>query len=144
MYNSDILFKTGRDLLSDDIIEYFEGVRSVDYRNVLDKRQLEYTWAEWLVCLHEKVLLEQCLPFVTERLNADPLIPGYFSKGEVLYEVSVIDRDFWLNHKEWYDYYSTIISSVLNMSEMDLEEIESKHRPVYIEAYQKFLKLNIE
>ena len=61
MSNPDILSKTGRELLPDETVEYFKEIRSINYFNVLNKTLSEYTFAEWYVCLDEKVLLEQCL-----------------------------------------------------------------------------------
>ena len=67
MSNPDILSKTGRDLLPDETVEYFKEIRSINYYNVLNKTLSEYTFAEWYVCLDEKVLLEQCLPRRSEE-----------------------------------------------------------------------------
>lgn len=83
--------------------------------NVLNKTLSEYTFAEWYVCLDEKVLLEQCLPRYSEKLDMDPLMPGLFSKGEILYKITQIDKSFWTDHPDWYEYFRTIIHGVLDM-----------------------------
>ena len=115
MSNPDILSKTGRDLLPEETVEYFKEIRSINYYNVLNKTLSEYTFAEWYVCLDEKVLLEQCLPRYSEKLDMDPLMPGLFSKGEILYKITQIDKSFWTDHPDWYEYLRTIIHGVLDM-----------------------------
>ena len=109
MSNPDILSKTGRDLLPEETVEYFKEIRSINYYNVLNKTLSEYTFAEWYVCLDEKELLEQCLPRYSEKLDMDPLMPGLFSKGEILYKITQIDKSFWTDHPDWYEYFRTII-----------------------------------
>ncbi len=133
--NSDIFSKTGRELLPPETVEYFQGFRSADYIRVLNCRLSEYTWFEWLVCLHEKVLLEQCLPFVFEKLDMNPLIPGPFYRGEILYKVTQIDKSFWDDHKDLVERFRQIMKKALKMiEESDNVEIRSD----FIEAYKKF------
>ena len=95
-------------------------------------------WAEWLVCLHEKVLLEQCLPIYSQKLDEDPLAHGIYAKGELLYDVTQIDNAFWKDHQDWHEYFLTRIKTVLNMIENDSNETEIRQE--YIDAYQRFLK----
>ena len=51
MSNPDILSKTGRDLLPEETVEYFNEIRSINYYNVLNKTLSEYTFAEWYLQL---------------------------------------------------------------------------------------------
>lgn len=135
-YTVEIYNKTGRDLLPENVVEDFLEIRGIDYYNVIKKRLVEYTRAEWVVCLREKIMLEQCVPLFLEELSQDLLIPGVFYKGEILYEVTLIDKDFWLNHKDWFECIKTIIYKVLNMSEQELKNNNIIHE--YIESYKKF------
>ena len=121
---ADIMSKTGQELLSEKIVEYFKGFRAADYQNVLRKKLSEYTWSEWLVCLKEKVLLEQCLPYVSEKLEVNPLIPGAFYRGEILYEVTQIEKNFWMSHQDWYQYFGTCVKTALSMIEDSLNNME--------------------
>ena len=50
----EIYNKTGRDLLPENVVEDFLEIRGIDYYNVIKKRLVEYTRAEWVVCLREK------------------------------------------------------------------------------------------
>ena len=134
----DIMCKTGRDLLPEDIVEYLLEFRNINCWNVVNKKLSEYTWAEWLVCLKEKLLLEQCLPLVSEKLDRDPLVPGLFSKGELLYDVTQIENDFWMEHQEWFEYFRAIVQTILDMIENNTDSIEINH--MYVEAYRSFLK----
>lgn len=140
MSNPDILSKTGRDLLPEETVEYFKEIRSINYYNVLNKTLSEYTFAEWYVCLDEKVLLEQCLPRYSEKLDMDPLMPGLFSKGEILYKITQIDKSFWTDHPDWYEYLRTIIHGVLDMGKEELinSGIREEYIEVYIEAYRNY------
>lgn len=56
---TDIMHKTGRDLLPEKTVEYFLEIRDIEHWNIVNKTVSEYTMAEWLACLKEKVLLEQ-------------------------------------------------------------------------------------
>ncbi|MBP3753915.1 MAG: hypothetical protein J6I66_03585 [Lachnospiraceae bacterium] len=134
---ADIMLKTGQDLLPEEIAENFKNARSAVHIRVLKRTLSEYTWAEWLICLKEKVLLEQCLPYVSEKLDDDPLIPGLFSKGEVLYDVTRIDDDFWMSHQDWLEYFRTIINTVLDKLEND-SDTKGIIRE-YVEAYRSFV-----
>ena len=140
MSNPDILSKTGRDLLPEETVEYFKEIRSINYYNVLNKTLSEYTFAEWYVCLDEKVLLEQCFPRYSEKLDMDPLMPGLFSKGEILYKITQIDKSFWTDHPDWYEYFRTIIHGVLDMGKEELinSGIREEYIEVYIEAYRNY------
>lgn len=140
MSNPDILSKTGRDLLPEETVEYFKEIRSINYYNVLNKTLSEYTFAEWYVCLDEKVLLEQCLPRYSEKLDMDPLMPGLFSKGEILYRITLIDKAFWIDHPDWYEYFRTIIHGVLDLGKEELinKGIREEYIEVYFEAYRGF------
>ena len=134
---ADIMLKTGQDLLPEEIAEDFMNSRSAVHIRVLKRTLSEYTWAEWLICLKEKVLLEQCLPYVSEKLDDDPLIPGLFSKGEVLYDVTRIDDDFWMSHQDWLEYFRTIINTVLDKLENDSDTTGIIRE--YVEAYRSFV-----
>ena len=134
---ADIMLKTGQDLLPEEIAEDFMNARSAVHIRVLKRTLSEYTWAEWLICLKEKVLLEQCLPCVSEKLDDDPLIPGLFSKGEVLYDVTRIDDDFWMSHQDWLEYFRTIINTVLDKLENDSDTTGIIRE--YVEAYNSFV-----
>lgn len=158
MEHIDSFQKTGRELLPPDIVEYFQEFRSVDYLNVLRKRLSEYTFAEWMVCLQERVLLEQCVPFFIEILDKNPLHPGYFEKGYVLCAVTLIDKIFWDDHKDWYLRVKSIVDGVLDSCENKADSVPdssennvdsvpdlSKNkadsgviRGEYIEAYRSF------
>ena len=134
---ADIMLKTGQDLLPEEIVKEFMDSRSAVHIRVLKRTLSEYTWAEWLICLKEKVLLEQCLPYVSEKLDDDPLIPGLFSKGEVLYDVTRIDDDFWMSHQDWLEYFRTIINTVLDKLENDSDTTGIIRE--YVEAYNSFV-----
>ena len=134
---ADIMLKTGQDLLPEEIAEDFMNARSAVHIRVLKRTLSEYTWAEWLICLKEKVLLEQCLPYVSEKLDEDLLIPGLFSKGEVLYDVTRIDDDFWISHPDCLEYFRTIINTVLNKFKNDSDTPEIIRE--YVEAYRGFV-----
>ena len=147
MEHSDTFQKTGRELLPSDIVEYFQEFRSADYINVLRKKLSEYTFAEWMVCLQERVLLEQCVPFFIEILDKNPLHPGYFEKGYVLCFVTLIDKAFWDEHKEWYLHVKSIVDGVLDSCKNKADSVpdSSKNkvdsgviRGEYIEAYRSF------
>lgn len=133
---ADVMLKTGRDLLPKSVIEAFLEIRSINYRNILDKTLSEYTVAEWLVCLKEKVLLESCLPYISQKIDIDPLTSGFFYKGEILYDVTGIDKLFWDKHRDWFEYFRIKINTVLDMIENDPGTIEIRHE--YIAAYRKF------
>lgn len=137
MYNLEIFNKTGRELLPENIIKQFEEISCINYRNILENRLSEYTWGEWLFCLKEQVLLEQCMSFVFEMLDMNPLIPGCFFKGEVLYEVTRIDKSFWTAHEDWYEHIRTIIYKALSMNEMD------EGNTVIPQEYKDILKKSI-
>ena len=131
-----IFSKTGMELLPEETIEYFREIRSADYQRVLTRKLSEYTRGEWYVCLYEKVLLEQCLPYFMEELDSDPLTPGLFYKGEVLYRITLIDKTFWRSHKDWLEHTRTIVHRVLNMNE---ENLDKAAIPVtFIEAFKAF------
>ena len=134
---ADIMLKTGQDLLPEEIVKEFMDSRSAVHIRVLKRTLSEYTWAEWLICLKEKVLLEQCLPYVSEKLDDDPLIPGLFSKGEVLYDVTRIDDEFWMSHQDWLEYFRTIINTVLDKLENDSDTTGIIRE--YVEAYNSFV-----
>lgn len=134
---ADIMLKTGQDLLPEEIVKEFMDSRSAVHIRVLKRTLSEYTWAEWLICLKEKVLLEQCLPYVSEKLDDDPLIPGLFSKGEVLYDVTRIDDDFWMSHQDWLEYFRTIINTVLDKLENDSDTTGIIRE--YVEVYNSFV-----
>ena len=134
---ADIMLKTGQDLLPEEIVKEFMDSRSAVHIRVLKRTLSEYTWAEWLICLKEKVLLEQCLTYVSEKLDDDPLIPGLFSKGEVLYDVTRIDDDFWMSHQDWLEYFRTIINTVLDKLENDSDTTGIIRE--YVEAYNSFV-----
>ncbi len=131
------MLKTGQDLLPEEIVKEFMDSRSAVHIRVLKRTLSEYTWAEWLICLKEKVLLEQCLPYVSEKLDDDPLIPGLFSKGEVLYDVTRIDDDFWMSHQDWLEYFRTIINTVLDKLENDSDTTGIIRE--YVEVYNSFV-----
>ena len=132
----DVNNKTGRELLPQNVVEEFQGYSSTHHQRILYYRLSEYTWAEWVICLKEKVLLEQCLPFVLEKVDMDPLTPGLFYKGELLFEVTQIDKAFWNAHMDWYDRFRTIINNNLDL--LKKEAGNEKVRDVFIEAFQKF------
>ena len=132
----DIFSKTGRDLLPEEIVDAFKEIRGIDYYRVLNNTLSEYTAAEHLVCLRENVLLEYCLPFFIDKLDLDPLIPGYFRKGEILYYFTKIDKSFWVTHKDWYEHTREIVKSVIDMSEEKIRSTVTAQE--YIEAYKSF------
>ena len=134
---ADIMLKTGQDLLPEEIVEDFMNARSAVHIRVLKRTLSEYTWAEWLICLKEKVLLEQCLPYVSEKLDEDPLIPGLFSKGEVIYDVTRIDANFWMSHQDWLEYFRTIINTGLDKLKNDSDTTEIIRE--YVDAYRSFV-----
>ena len=135
---ADIMNKTGRELLPENIVEEFLNSRSAPHVRIVCRTLSEYTRTEWVICLKEKVLLEQCLPYISEVLDADPLSPGLFAKGELLYDVTRIDKSFWTAHHDWLEYFRKIIHSVLGILENDsgAEEINKE----YIKAYREFLE----
>ena len=134
---ADLMHKTGRDLLPVNIVEDFMNSRSALHVRIVCRTLSEYTRAEWIICLKEKVLLEQCLPYISEILEVDPLSPGLFAKGELLYDVTQIDKRFWMSHHDWLEYFRKIIYSVLNKIENDANTQEINK--VYIESYKGFL-----
>ena len=136
MIDSKIFFKKGRELLPPHIVKEFQEIRSIQYWNILNNRLSDYTWAEWLTCLKEKVLLEQCLPFVFEKLDIDPLIPGCFDRGEVLYAVTRIDKSFWNGHRDWYERTGTYIDAVQDKCEKEPDN--RMIREEFLEAYKSF------
>lgn len=138
MNNSDVFCKTGRELLPEKIVKEFLEYRDAQHHIIIKKRLSEYTYSEWLVCLYEKVLLEQCLPYIYEKVNLDPFTPGDFYKGELLYHVTLIDKTFWSSHMELFACFKTIIDNALDLIEKDLDN--SEIRIDYIEAYKGFGK----
>lgn len=133
---TDIMHKTGRDLLPKKTVEYFLEIRDIEHWNIVNKTVSEYTMAEWLACLKEKVLLEQCLPIYSQILDEDPLAHGIFAKGELLYDVTQIDNAFWKEHQEWHEYFITRVKAALELIENDSNEIIQE----YVNAYRRFLE----
>lgn len=138
MNTSDVFNKTGRELLPEKTVKEFLEYRDPQHPAIVNRRLSEYSYSEWLVCFYEKVLLEQCLPNILKKVNLDPLAPGFFYKGELLYHVTLIDKTFWSSHMELFESFSTIIDNAL-----DLIEKESDNAGIsieYIEAYKEFSK----
>ena len=134
----DVFCKTGRELLSEKIVKDFMEYRDIQHRNIINKRLSEYTYSEWLLCLYEKVLLEQCLPYILEKVQLDPLAPGAFYKGELLYHITLIDKTFWSSHMELFACFKTIIDNALDIIKKELDNSEISVE--YIEAYKGFGK----
>ena len=135
---ADLMNKTGRELLPENIVEEFLNSRSAIHVRIVCRTLSEYTRAEWVICLKEKVLLEQCLPYISEVLDGEPLSPGLFAKGELLYDVTQVDKSFWMSHTDWLEYFGKMIHSLLGMIENDsgAKEINKE----YIKAYREFLE----
>jgi hypothetical protein len=138
MNNSDVFCKTGRELLPEKIVKDFLEYRDAQHHNIINKRLSEYTYSEWLLCLYEKVLLEQCLPYIFEKVHLDPLAPGAFYKGELLYHITLIDKIFWSSHMELFASFKMIIDNVLDHMEKELDNSEIMIE--FIEAYKGFCK----
>lgn len=73
-----------------------------------------------------------------ELHDDDSLAHGLYAQGELLYDVTQIDNDFWKNHQDWHEYFITRIKEAFNMLENDSHAIEIRQE--YIDAYQRFLK----
>ena len=136
MEKTDVFSKTGRELLPQNIVEEFQEYRSALHQRILYCRLSEYTWSEWVICLQEKILLEQCLPFALEKLDMNPTAPGIFYKGEVLYDVTQIDRTFWDNHMDLYNSFKAIIDKNLDLLKKETDN--GVIREDFLEAYQRF------
>jgi len=136
MNNSDMFCKTGRELLPEKIVKDFFEYRDVQHYNIINRRLSEYTYSEWGGCLYEKVLLEQCLPYIIEKVHIDPLAPVFFRKGELLYHITLIDKTFWLSHMELFACFKTFIDNALVLIEKELDNSEIEVE--FIEAYKGF------
>ncbi|WP_073386209.1 hypothetical protein WAA20_09015 [Butyrivibrio fibrisolvens] len=73
-----------------------------------------------------------------ELHDDDPLAHDLYAQGELLYDVTQIDNDFWKNHQDCHEYFITRIKEAFNMLENDSNAIEIRQE--YIDAYQRFLK----
>lgn len=76
--------------------------------------------------------------FFAQILDDDPLAHGLYAQGELLYDVTQIDNDFWKNYQDWHEFFITRIKEAFNMLENDSNAIEIRQE--YIDAYQRFLK----
>lgn len=104
--------KVGRELLSIEKSEQFMEVRSIYYYNVVTKRLEEYTLPEWLVCLEEEVLLEYAIPIFSRVVENYPMLCGMNNEWQVLYDITRLNRDFWIMNTEWKVYFNKIVDKI--------------------------------
>ncbi len=133
----DVFSKTGRDLLPEETVEYFSGFSSAPHQHIICEKLSEYTMAEWVFCLYEKVLLEQCVPQFFDVLDKNPLSPGIYYKGEILYHITLIDKAFWSAHEDWLEFFKKITHRALDMAVKELAD--SNITNIYIESYRNFV-----
>lgn len=107
------LLKFGREFLSKEKSEQLMEVRSIHYHNVVTKVLGEYSLPEWLVCLHEEILLEYAIPIFSRVLANYPMLCGMNNEWQVLYEITILNQDFWMMNEDWKVYFDKLIEKVL-------------------------------
>jgi len=104
--------KTGIELLSVERIEQLLEVRSVYYYNIVHRTLEEYTLSEWIVCLNEGILLEYAVPILSRALERYPMLCGMNNEWQVLFYITMINEEFWFEHKEWKNCFCELIKDI--------------------------------
>lgn len=127
----------GRDLLSDEVINYFLDVRSIHYYRVIHKKLKNYSLFEWIVCLEESVLLEYALPIFSRVLYEYPMLCGMNCEWQIMYEITKINENFWTFHQEWRRFFVEIIMQFF--SKYTKEELSNMFSEQYFCQFEKFI-----
>ena len=128
--------RLGKEIISNEVCESLLDVRSIHYHNVVNKKIIDYTFPEWIVCLEEELLLEYAIPIFSRTLLHYPMLSGMNNEWEVLYLISRISREFWQENEEWKNYYKSIIEKVINENRIDFLSIAQE----YLSCFEKFIK----
>lgn len=129
--------KKGKELLKKDEIAHLLEMRGINYTNVVKNELKDYSFYEWLVCLEQKVLLEYAVPIFSKVLVYYPFLYGMHYNGEVLYQITIIEFDFWENHFDWKEYFISIVNDIL--SKYTITELTNLCRKEYICQFEKFV-----
>lgn len=135
--------KLGKELISNkNDIERISEIRSVECFNIINLSLNQYTYFEWLACLEEKILLEYTVPIFSRVLEKEPLLYGYNSKGQALYQIMMFEENFWHKNKGWKSYFENIILKLFQKeSQEDLKNVLCKE---YFEKFEEiYLKHSI-
>lgn len=115
-------------------------MRSIHYHNVVNKILGEYSLPEWLVCLHEEILLEYAVPIFSRVREIYPMLCGMNNEWQVLYEITKLNQDFWIKNAEWKEYFDKLIESVL--LEYAQGRINTTIPEVYLYQFKAFIDLD--
>ncbi|MDE7424420.1 MAG: hypothetical protein K2N51_12165 [Lachnospiraceae bacterium] len=132
-YDEDIL-KKGKALLSKIQAEYFRQVRSMHYWNVLDKELGDLEYLDWLVCLEERVLLVYVIPLFSRVLEKFPMLYGGNREWQVLYEITTIDKNIWIEYPKWKIYLQKMICD-----SVFVKDVKSSINKEYLYQFEKFI-----
>ncbi len=66
-----------------------------------------------------------------------PILYGIHYHGEVLYQITIIEADFWENHFGWKEYFISIVNDVL--SKYSITELTNIFPEEYISQFEKFV-----
>lgn len=130
-------YKSGKNLLSIEVIEYFLEVRSIHYHNIINLNLNQYSFPEWIVCLEENVLLDYALPIFSRVLQEYPMLCGMQCEWQVLYEITKINEDFWMIHQKWKEYFIDILNRFC--SNYVMEELIDIFSEEYFFQFEKFM-----
>ena len=133
----DNFSKKGSELLTKKEADNFLEIRGIYYTNVVKNELKDYSFYEWLVCLEQKKLLEYVVPVFSNVLVHYPILYGIHYHGEVLYQITIIESDFWENHFGWKEYFISIVNDVL--SKYTITELTNIFPEEYISQFEKFV-----
>lgn len=129
----------GKNLLSEEVTNYFLEIRSIYYQNIINNTLQQYSFYEWVVCLQEKVLLEYAVPIFSRVLYEYPMLCGMNCEWQVMYEITKIREDFWLPHIDWKIYFVEILRRFSSdYNEIELIQIFSER---YFKQFKKFMEM---
>ncbi|MBQ7775232.1 MAG: hypothetical protein IJ379_04860 [Lachnospiraceae bacterium] len=120
----DILEKTGKKIIGDkQVIGDLKEWRWAAVPRLLNNKLSAYTAEEWYACLYFKLFLDYTIPMMSRILSQNPLLPGTFWRGELIYMVLKLEDDFWQQHEEWKRYFQELLHGVLGKySEVEIVE----------------------
>ncbi|MBE5871733.1 MAG: hypothetical protein E7294_10805 [Lachnospiraceae bacterium] len=102
--------KWGKELLSQNKIDYLMEMRCLEAQHILFSPLKEYSYHEWMLCLREGILLDYAIPVFANVLNNYPMLAGTaIREWRTLYDITKIDENFWNEHSDWKVFFTTLI-----------------------------------
>lgn len=102
----------GKQLLSQEKANYFLEIRSIYCWNIVNMELKNYSFPEWVICIEESVLLEYAIPILSRVLQEYPMLCGKDCEWQVLYKLTKVEKEFWLSHKNWKEFFVELINRI--------------------------------